>query len=130
MDVDDIGEDESALMCLTNKTNCCRNSPDRAGEWYFPNGSIVQQFVQNYYHSGLSEFFYRNRGESVVRLNRYGNNPLERGHFFCELPDANDVNKTLHVNICELCNSIIIFLYYYLARCRTCFATIIIQAMS
>ena len=101
VDVDDIGEDENALICHTNKTGCCHYYDDRAGEWYFPNGSSVQTRDGNRY-SGLTEYFYRNRGESIVRLNRYGNSPLERGHFYCELPDANDVNKTLHVNICEL----------------------------
>ena len=101
VDVDDIGEDESALICHTNKTDCC--GLNRAGEWYFPNGSRVQRWSWNRHYS---EYFYRNRDERIVRLNRYGNSPLERGHFYCELPDANDVNKTLYVNICELCNSI------------------------
>ena len=102
VDVDDIGEQESALICHTNKTDCCRSDPIRAGEWYFPNGSRVQDGHWNQQFSGVNEYFYRNRGEKIVRLNRYGNSPLERGHFYCELPDANEIDKTLHVNISEL----------------------------
>ena len=98
VDVDDIGEYESALICSTNKTNCCHGS-NRVGEWYFPNGSSVQSWTVNHY-SGLSDYFYRDRGEKVVRLHRV-QNPPERGHFYCQLPDSNDINQTLHVNICE-----------------------------
>ena len=96
VDVDDIGEDENALICYTNKTSCCHR-PYWVGEWLFPNGSNVQIVGWNQ-NSGASGFFYRNRGDRVVRLNRYGN-PLETGHFYCQLPDANDVIQILHVNI-------------------------------
>ena len=98
VDVDDIGEADAALLCHTNKIDCCRFF--REGEWYFPNSSQVQTEAWHY-SSGFSEFFYRNRQEQAVRLNRRGN-PLERGHFHCVIPDANYVNQILNVNICEL----------------------------
>ena len=44
MDVDDIGENDTALLCHTNKTDCCRGPLDhnKAGEWYYPNGTEVE----------------------------------------------------------------------------------------
>ena len=47
-------------------------------------------------------FFYRDRGEGIVRLNRYGDPPEgSRGLFRCEIPDANGVIVTIFVNIGE-----------------------------
>ena len=37
----DIGEAENALLCKTELESCCRNPPKRAGEFYYPDGSIV-----------------------------------------------------------------------------------------
>ena len=97
MDVDIIGEyqADNALSCHTDKPGCCRII--RIGEWYFPNGSIVQTLGMNTF---LTDYFYRNRGESTVLLNRR-HDPLERGHFYCQLPDATGAVQTLSVNICE-----------------------------
>ena len=97
VNADDIGERYSALLCQTNKTDCCRYN--QRGEWYFPNGSRVElaRFYPQY------DLYYRNRGDQVVRLNRRGN-PSERGRFFCILPDANDIDQTVFVNIGKLSN--------------------------
>ena len=89
----DIGIDMYALLCLTNATDCCAGS-NRMGDWYFPDGTIVGTFYDNGYNVN-NDFFSRNRGQSVVRLNRY-NSPSERGRFRCEL-----LNDTIYVNICE-----------------------------
>ena len=94
MNVDDIGVEEAALLCHTNKTNCC-GLPNRAGEWYFPNGTRVGI-------KGVSQDeFYRNRGPQVVRLNRRQGtlNFTDRGLFRCEVPDSRNVNQTVYVNI-------------------------------
>ena len=32
---------------------------------------------------------------------RYSRGPPERGRFYCEVPDENDVNQTVYVNIRE-----------------------------
>ena len=56
MTVDDIAEDDRALLCYTNNVECCKNG--QQGEWYFPNGTTVGT-------SGDGGNFYRNRGPSV-----------------------------------------------------------------
>ena len=88
----DIGSDDNALFCLTNNTNCCGpGDPTTTGDWYFPNG-VDRVGTQG---SGRTDFYYRNRGLSVVRLNRDGN-PSERGRFHCEL-----LGSTIYANIRE-----------------------------
>ena len=63
----------------------------------------VQLVVSYTDNRGNSDFFSRNRGQSVVRLLRY-HNPVERGRFHCELFDS-----AVYVNICELYS---LFHYY------------------
>ena len=96
VNADDISNLNNALFCLTNNTNCCGpGDPTTTGEWYFPNGvDTVETFASNT-QAGRTHFYFRNRGPSVVRLNREGN-PLERGRFHCEL-----LGSTIHANICE-----------------------------
>ena len=88
-----IGEDDGGLLCITDRSDCCRSRP--RGEWSFPNGSLIE--IEG---GRMGNFFFRNRGTGVVRLNRRGD-PRERGRFRCEIPDANDVSLTMYVNIGE-----------------------------
>ena len=48
----------------------------------------------------MGDFFYRNRGAGVVRLNRRGN-PSERGRFRCEVTNDAGDNVAVYVNIGE-----------------------------
>ena len=96
IDVGSIGVGDNALLCHTNKHDCCQ-WPNRAGEWYFPNRSVVSTLGWNQVYHG-NNYFYRNRGEGVVRLNRVGN-PSEIGYFYCEIPDAGGVIQKLNVDI-------------------------------
>lgn len=92
-----MGDDES-LLCITNNTQCCRrmdtpNDVRSVGEWYFPNnGSPV----------GISNDggdFYRDRGLSVVRLNRRNKATSPTGQFCCELPDDNERYLIICINV-------------------------------
>ena len=97
MDVDDIGHGDNALLCNTNNTNCCDGVHGLAGEWYFPNGAQVP--IEGAARAiASSSYFFRNRGQSVVRLNRV-KNPPERGLFQCIVPNAEEEMQTLHINI-------------------------------
>jgi hypothetical protein len=94
------------LMCITDLEDCCE-TPVR-GNWYYPNGSVVG------YNRESVHVFQSNRGQyekksgsqiiygSVRIWHRYTPPAAERGLFHCELPDANGVNQSLYVNICEL----------------------------
>ena len=96
VNVDDIGEgDFNALLCYTNKTDCCRGN--RAGEWFFPNRTRIGTRVDND-GTGHTSYFFRDRGEHVVRLKR-ADYPSERGRFYCEVPNIQNVDQTIYINI-------------------------------
>ena len=93
VDVDDIGEGDNALLCHTNKEDCCGEYPNRAGEWYFTNGTMVGT------EGGTQDEFYRNRATKVVRLNHRQGTFTEKGCFLCKVPDASNTIQTVNVNI-------------------------------
>ena len=114
MSITDIGEKNKALLCHTNKTDCCTSSQIKAGEWYFSNENQVQKLLLA--RRNASHYFYRDRGSQVVRLNRVMN-PPERGRFFCEVPDSSGKNQTIYVNIGKCKNWIhlrILNLYFHI----------------
>ena len=89
--MDEIGEGGLALLCLTDKQDCCDRPNPRFGEWYFPNG--IRVGIKN------AGDIYRNRGLSVVRLNRRNNASLPSGVFQCEIPDEHGRNQNIYVGI-------------------------------
>ena len=106
VDLSDIGVgtntlgdgDSLGLRCLTDSTQCCRgsdnpNGGDTLGEWYFPDGTLVQDGTEP------SRDFYRNRGPSVVRLNRRNNATSPTGVYRCEIPDASGTTQDIFVGV-------------------------------
>jgi hypothetical protein len=97
----DIGENERALQCRTNKPGCCK--PHATGEFFYPNGVTVPK-------RKLNPEFYRDRGEGVVRLNRGAisgfegeSTPPPEGMYCCQVLDAcDDVQR---VCICLINNT-------------------------
>ena len=71
---------------------------NRAGEWYFPNNMISVGTMDSNTEAGHTNYFFRNRGNQAVRLVRVGT-PSERGLFYCQVPDANNIIQTIYVNI-------------------------------
>ena len=73
---------------------CCARaqSPGLAvlGDWYYPNDTGVP-------NNGDGWEFYRNRGPSVVRLNRRRDEVT--GIYRCEIPDAAGVNQTMFIGV-------------------------------
>ena len=92
--LEDIGEGYDALLCMTDNTACCGRSQVPGGgilgNWYYPNGTGV---VNN----GEGWEFYRNRGPSVVRLNRRRGGVM--GIYHCVIPDAAGVNQTIYIGV-------------------------------
>ena len=92
--LDNIGEYFNPLLCLTDNRMCCgrAQSPygDILGNWYYPNGTGVA-------NSGEMWEFYRNRGPSVVRLNRRRGGVT--GIYFCVIPDTARVDQTMYVGV-------------------------------
>ena len=100
--MNEIGETDSysvlpaqnhALQCVSDMRPCCRTN--RAGEWYFLNGTQVPQQDTTY-------SFYRNRGadDGTVNLNRISSDvTFPTGLFCCVLPDIDGKNQTLCANL-------------------------------
>ena len=104
--ITDIGSsDDESLLCITDKTDCCEN-PNRMGEWYFPDMSMVRV-------NGSGDSFFRNRGPSVVRLHRRHDVTMPTGDFYCEVPDANGVDQRIYIRV-EGNNDILLRIKYHL----------------
>ena len=53
---------DAALLCVTDLVDCCRSPLTVHGDWYYPDGSVVQ------YDGNLGKaVFRRNRGPNEVR---------------------------------------------------------------
>ena len=88
ININEIGKGTLALFCYTNKLNCC-NELEMSGEWYFLNGSAVED----------SGTMYRNRGSSVVCLNQKNTSSAPTGIFHCEIPLKDGTNQSLYTGI-------------------------------
>ena len=93
--LEDIGEGDDALLCITNRTACCR--PPYTGEmmptlgnWYFPNGTRVPTL-------GVGWDFYKDRGQMVVGMHRRRGG--EEGIYRCEIPDTMNVTQTIYIGV-------------------------------
>ena len=92
--LEDIGEDDDALFCVTNLTACCR--PPHTienmshGNWFFPNGTRVPG-------SDSHGDFYRTRGQMWVRLNRRRGGVA--GIYHCKIPNSMNVTHTQTIYI-------------------------------
>ena len=88
------------INCSTDLEACChrdqRNLSEGLGYWYYPDGSRV-------IYETNGQTYRRSRSQSNVHLFRRGSSsPPERGRFHCVVPNAQNVNQTVYVNICEL----------------------------
>jgi hypothetical protein len=87
-----IGEDEDALVCKTDKEDCCGTPPNRVGEFYYPGG--VQVPVQK-----LGQAFYRTRGQQEIYLNRRAGFNYPSGVFCCEIPNSAGVMQSICITL-------------------------------
>ena len=93
MTLEDIGEADGALICLTDRTACCRTPYTDSivrGNWFFPNGTRVP-------NSGFQWDIHRTRGQSVVRLHRRRGG--EEGIYSCVIPDTMNVDQTIYIGV-------------------------------
>ena len=93
--LEDIGEGDDALLCITNQTACCRPpytgvNGSAIGNWFFPNGSRVPS-------SGNQTDFHRTRSQMVVLLHRRRGGV--EGIYRCVIPDAMNVNQTIYIGV-------------------------------
>ena len=93
--LEDIGEGDDALLCITNHTACCRPpytgvNGSTIGNWFFPNGSRVPS-------SGNQTDFHRTRSQMVVLLHRRRGGV--EGIYRCVIPDAMNVTQTIYIGV-------------------------------
>ena len=88
--VEDIGESEDALHCITNLTSCCRSRNGAKGNWYFPNGTKVSG-------STVDWNIFRSRGQRVVYLSRRGGGV--DGVYHCEIPDTMNIMQNIYIGV-------------------------------
>ena len=84
--LEDIGD--TALLCETNLTTCCKRSS--TGNWFFPNKTRVPS---NY---ALWDF-YRDRAQMVVQLHRRRGGV--DGIYRCEIPDSMNVTQNIYIGV-------------------------------
>ena len=93
MTLEDIGENDTALLCMTNLT-CCQpphtGNESAPGNWFFPNGTRVSNDSNQW-------DFYRTRGEMVVYLNRRRGG--EDGIYQCVIPDSANIIQTIYIGV-------------------------------
>ena len=91
MTVDDIGQDNDSLLCITDQHSHTENVTRAAiGNWYFPNGTRVPD-------SGMQWEFHGTRGHMMVQMQRRGG--LEDGIYRCEIPDTMNVTQTIYIGV-------------------------------
>ena len=92
MALDDIGEGDDALRCLTDQTACCRQPyvSIQVGNWFLPNGTRVPS-------SGSRWDFHRTRGQSAILLHRRRGG--EEGIYSCVIPDTMNVTQTIYIGV-------------------------------
>ena len=95
MTLEDIGKNETALLCITNLTACCRiTNTSVLGDWFFPNGTKVPNKIVT---NKTKWDFYRDRGQSVVRMKRRRGG--EEGIYRCKIPDSTNVTQTIYIGV-------------------------------
>ena len=101
------GLHDQTLLCITDLEDCCDTPHTERGEWYYPDGRMVQfdahdQWVVTFLaNRDTNEVINGRQFYGSVRLFRQWSGPRERGRFCCELPIAADPNvtQTLYANI-------------------------------
>ena len=88
----DIGEDSSALYCLTDRVVCCSTAAGaNRGLWRSPDG-IAQ----------ANGDIYSSKGFSSIRLSRMRDTLRPTGLYRCVIPSSSDgdrTSSTLHIGI-------------------------------
>ena len=94
MTLEEIGENDTALLCVTNFTACCippytGENGSVLGKWVFPNRTRVPS------HDNV--LIYRDRGQMVVRLNRRIVGVA--GIYRCEITESTNVTQSIYIGV-------------------------------
>ena len=92
MTLEDIGEGDDALLCVTDQPACCRPPyyNGAIGNWFFPNGTRVSSSDYNW-------DFHRIRGQSAIILQRRRGGV--NGIYSCVIPDALNKTQIIYIGV-------------------------------
>ena len=98
--LEDIGEGDDALLCLTDQTACCRHPytsemGTAIGNWSFPNGTTVPSEITA--SSGVRWDFYSTSDEMVIYMHRRRGGVT--GIYSCMIPDAMNVSQIIYIGV-------------------------------
>ena len=103
--MDDIGEGETALLCSTDREDCCTDEPSIAGKWFLPNGTKVSSTTD-------TQSLHITFGNQTVGLNVTNSPELPIGIYHCEMMDRENITHYLYAGIYPenegMCHNIII----------------------
>ena len=106
-------ESKWEVFCHTDKRNCCSITSvgGALGNWFYPNGSEVLTYTQFQNNAGARDhpIFATRRDKGFVHLYRTENSQYNpglngselRGTFHCVVPDQQDNNQTIYINVCK-----------------------------
>ena len=106
--ITDIGSSSygpgSSLVCISTNVNiqCCRGRDGdggRVGEWFFPDGSMVLRYADNFRGD-----FTRRGFLQQIRLTRQNNAIAPLGVYTCRVPDGRNSSVIHSANITLLLN--------------------------
>ena len=92
MSLEEIGEGDNSLLCLTNKYSCCSETSE--GEWYGPDNVKIMEVMENTDPEG----FYTSRGPGLVKLNKE-NDVTVSGIFRCQISDVQDITQEIYIGV-------------------------------
>ena len=96
--MEDIGENDTALLCMTNFTDCCTSiftmTGSASGDWFFPNGTRI---VNGTTIPSEQEDIYVTRDHMVVCMHRRKGGVA--GIYHCEIPDSMNVMQTIYIGV-------------------------------
>ena len=101
MALEDIGQWANALLCITDKTACCRPpytseiQPD-IGNWFFPNETRVPSAVVKN-TTGTKWDFYRTRDQMIVLMHRRTGGVT--GIYHCKILDAMNFTQAIYIGV-------------------------------
>ena len=89
--LENIGENDTAVLCKTNQTACCHQPfSDPIENWFFPNGSDFPSEADHY-------DLYETRGQMVVRMNRRKGGV--EGIYHCEIADSMNATQNIYIGV-------------------------------
>ena len=82
--------DEQALLCSTDRKNCCNDELNLPGSWFLPNGSEISSNTN-------TQSLHITLGNQTMGLNI--SPELPSGIYHCEMMDREDVTHHLYAGI-------------------------------